>query len=356
MNIPLDHGTAPGHDRVIPVDGDGLVARWTAGTVVVGGDETTRAAALAVLAPAGRPPTAVELVDRLRHVPTPHLAAVVTVPGGRRAICRGAGAAVALDGDPTTVAAPAPASGAALDSEASAPDGSFWLGFGPVPFDHETIRVGPIGLEAGVVAGRGALIDPGAAEPAPVPPVAVPAPAPAAFELADLRPQEPLGPLPIAAEPGRVTVKGIECSRGHFNNPTAAYCSQCGISLVHLTHRLVDGVRPALGFLVFDDGTTFTLDRSYLIGREPEPDDTSLTALVATDPDQTVSRSHAELVLDDWDVSLCDLGSTNGTFVWRVDQQRWEPVLPNRPVAITAGTRVAVGRRTFVYEALGRSA
>ena len=108
--------------------------------------------------------------------------------------------------------------------------------------------------------------------------------------------------------------------------------------------------------MVFDDGTTFTLDRSYLIGREPEPDDTSLTALVATDVDQTVSRSHAELVLDDWDVSLCDLGSTNGTFVWRVDQQRWEPVLPNRPVAITAGTRVAVGRRTFVYEALGRSA
>ncbi len=407
-NAPGGNPVAPGtgrHDRVIPVAGDGLVARWPVGTVVVGGNEATRAAALAALAPGGAPPSADELVDRLRGVATAHLAAVVTVPGGRRAICRGAGAVVELEGDRTTISQAEDAAGddgpIGHDSEASAPDGPFWVGFGPIPFDHETIRVGPVDLGAGVVPGRGALVEPSPTEPAPAPPAIAPTDAPPrVFDVADLRPQAPRRPLPVTprpapptvpptttpptpatatptptatpaagapaptpavepaapVDPGRVVVKGIECSRGHFNNPNAAYCSQCGISLVHLTHRLVDGVRPALGFLVFDDGTTFTLDRSYLIGREPEPDDGTLTPLVATDAEHTVSRSHAELVLDDWEVSLCDLGSTNGTFVWRDDQQRWEPVLPNRPVAITAGTRVAVGRRTFVYEALGRSA
>ncbi|MDP9337192.1 MAG: hypothetical protein M3Q30_28285, partial [Actinomycetota bacterium] len=104
---------------------------------------------------------------------------------------------------------------------------------------------------------------------------------------------EPRSPLPVIGSPGvevaetavtanveaeeaeesrAVIVTGYICSRGHFNGPDAAYCSACGISMVHLTRRPVKDVRPALGYLVLDDGATFLLDRDYVIGRNPEMD------------------------------------------------------------------------------------
>src|SRR5215467_11751249 len=56
--------------------------------------------------------------------------------------------------------------------------------------------------------------------------------------------------------------------------------------------------------------------------------------------DPGVSRHHAELRIEDDEVVLVDLGSTNGTFV------NSEPV---RRVALTDGTRVTLGRTTLVF-------
>ena len=56
--------------------------------------------------------------------------------------------------------------------------------------------------------------------------------------------------------------------------------------------------------------------------------------------DPGVSRHHAELRVEDDEVVLVDLGSTNGTFV------NSEPV---RRVALTDGTRVTLGRTTLVF-------
>jgi len=56
--------------------------------------------------------------------------------------------------------------------------------------------------------------------------------------------------------------------------------------------------------------------------------------------DPGVSRHHAELRVEDDEVVLVDLGSTNGTFV------NGEPV---RRVALTDGTRVTLGRTTLVF-------
>jgi hypothetical protein len=56
--------------------------------------------------------------------------------------------------------------------------------------------------------------------------------------------------------------------------------------------------------------------------------------------DPGVSRHHAELRVEDDQVVLVDLGSTNGTFV------NSEPV---RRVALTDGTRVTLGRTTLVF-------
>ncbi|HTP16267.1 MAG TPA: DUF3662 and FHA domain-containing protein [Streptosporangiaceae bacterium] len=60
--------------------------------------------------------------------------------------------------------------------------------------------------------------------------------------------------------------------------------------------------------------------------------------------DPGVSRHHAELRVEDREVVLVDLGSTNGTFV------NGQPV---RRVCLTDGTRVTLGRTTLVFRRNG---
>lgn len=160
-------------------------------------------------------------------------------------------------------------------------------------------------------------------------------------------------PTTIVPDNGDVTVHGIICSRQHFNNPSAAFCMVCGISMVHVTHNLIPGPRPTLGFVVFDDGSTFGLDRCYIVGREPgETHDVKTASLAIQDNNETLSRRHAEIRLIDWTVNIVDLGSTNGTFIWDADFERWNRIGPEQPVALSPGDTVALGRRTFVYESV----
>lgn len=170
-------------------------------------------------------------------------------------------------------------------------------------------------------------------------------------------PEAPLEPT-ISTEPGDpdedrpdAEVLGIMCARNHFNHPHARYCNRCGLSMLQLTHNLVAAPRPTLGFLVFDDGATWAIDRSYLIGRDPTaPTTAALDRLGVGGDASTVSIDHAEVRLENWDVTLVDLGSTNGTFVWDTQTHRWERLTPRRPVTIAPGATAAVGHRTFVYE------
>jgi hypothetical protein len=195
-----------------------------------------------------------------------------------------------------------------------------------------------------------------------------------AFESFELTPDasEEREPLPLdaaapddataAAAPAEVEeavpeedlVEGILCKRQHFNSPQAGFCSTCGISMVHQTHNLVREKRPPLGFLVFDDGSTFTLDGQYVLGREPETDPLvdggSARPIVLDDPQASVSRVHAEVRLEGWDVQLVDRGSTNGTHVWDAQSSTWERLAADQPRTVSPGTRGAVGQRTFIYE------
>src|SRR6266571_3197747 len=54
----------------------------------------------------------------------------------------------------------------------------------------------------------------------------------------------------------------------------------------------------------------------------------------------TLARDYAEIRVEDGDVVLVDLGSTNGTFV------EGQPI---RRVSLTDGTRVTLGRTTLVF-------
>lgn len=167
-------------------------------------------------------------------------------------------------------------------------------------------------------------------------------------------------PLPIASElsvaeraPGTVVIKGVQCARGHFTDPDNYYCAVCGISMAQRTKVLVDGPRPPLGFLVFDDGSIYALDGDYVVGREPH-DDAGVAGgarpLPLDDAERTVSRVHADIHLDGWHVRITDRASTNGTFQWDEAGGRWRRLDPDDSIRIQPGARVAFGHRSCVFE------
>jgi hypothetical protein len=180
--------------------------------------------------------------------------------------------------------------------------------------------------------------------------------------LTEVKPEASRPPLPLAsevssavAEPasGVVIVKGIECARGHFTDPDNFYCAVCGISTAQRTKVLIDGARPPLGFLVFDDGAIYALDGDYVVGRDPHHDpriSAGARPLLLDDAERTVSRVHAEVRLAGWHVQVVDRESTNGTFIWDEGAARWRRLDPGEHERVRAGAKVAFGHRTCVFE------
>jgi len=210
---------------------------------------------------------------------------------------------------------------------------------------------------------------PPAYEPATMPPTAIPAAPAGEFTsqlLGALDAEEPESrdALPLELDPAdlrapdqatsEVQVQGVICSRGHFNDPRSRFCSSCGISMVQNTQVLTRGPRPPLGVMVFEDGATFSLSSDYVVGRQPEVSDLVQDGLAlplpVDDPERSISRAHAELRLVEWDVHLVNLSVTNGSFVWDEGSQQWVPIPTGQSVVLTPGMRVALGRRSAVFE------
>jgi hypothetical protein len=113
--------------------------------------------------------------------------------------------------------------------------------------------------------------------------------------------------------------------------------------------------QPPLGLLVFDDGSTYTVDAEYLMGRMPEADPRvaagDLRSLALEDTSGAVSRVHAQIVVNGWDALLVDVGSRNGTFVSPPGQQAWTQLPAGETHRLVPGTRVRIGGRSFQFEA-----
>jgi FHA domain len=113
--------------------------------------------------------------------------------------------------------------------------------------------------------------------------------------------------------------------------------------------------RPPVGMLVFDDGSTYTVDAEYLMGRMPEADPRvasgSLRSLALEDTSGAVSRVHAQIVVNGWDALLVDVGSRNGTFVSPPGEQGWTQLPAGETHRLVPGTRVRIGGRSFQFEA-----
>jgi hypothetical protein len=150
-------------------------------------------------------------------------------------------------------------------------------------------------------------------------------------------------------------VEGALCSRGHFNDPDSPYCSVCGISMLQRTRDTVLRPRPSLGVLVVDDGSAYTVTTPYVIGREPESDESVARSearpLMLDDEAHSVSRVHAHLTLAGWEVLLTDCGSSNGTYVSGVGKDGpWEALAPDVATRLEQRTYIRIGRRQLVFD------
>jgi hypothetical protein len=146
-------------------------------------------------------------------------------------------------------------------------------------------------------------------------------------------------------------VEAIRCPSGHLNPPTHGLCRLCGEQIVD--RAAVVTAPPLLGVLRFSDDRVVTLDRPVVIGRAPPPSaiDGCTPALVEID-DSTLSRFHAAVTTDGWDVFVTDQGSLNGTSVASPDGST---VLcePYERTPLTVGAVVDLGGVvTFRFDAV----
>lgn len=146
-------------------------------------------------------------------------------------------------------------------------------------------------------------------------------------------------------------VVGFYCKVGHFNDPRVHFCSICGIAMAQITRVPVVGIRPQLGVLMLDDGTTFPLNGDHVFGREPGADSAvqagrAQGVLLA---DSMVSRVHARVVLDGWLACVVDAGSANGTFLWDAVRSAWTRLPRGGTAPLRAGTVIALGPRQVRY-------
>jgi FHA domain len=161
----------------------------------------------------------------------------------------------------------------------------------------------------------------------------------------------PVGQDLYVADPA--LVDGVLCARNHFNDPNVGYCRQCGIAMVQLTQRIQKGPRPPLGVLLLDDGTGFTLDKDYVVGREPVLDGDVAAGrarpLRIPDPGGTVSRLHLRISLIGWQVEARDVNSSNGSVVNFPDGHE-QRLMAGESTIIPPGTKVSIGHRSLQYQ------
>ncbi len=154
----------------------------------------------------------------------------------------------------------------------------------------------------------------------------------------------------------RPLVPAVLCPAGHPSPPHSARCRTCDREVA--PQEPVPVPRPPLGVLRLSTGGSVPLDRGVLLGRAPradaeQPAGAHPHVLRVGGPDRDISRNHAEVVLEGWQVLVRDLGSTNGTTVTRPGQQ---PVRlrAGEPLEIEPGTVVSLADEVVLrYEVPG---
>jgi hypothetical protein len=130
-------------------------------------------------------------------------------------------------------------------------------------------------------------------------------------------------------------IRGHTVEAGEVRQPVSDLPRASGHQFPGRPRLVVQGSHPGSGV---EAGSTYELQTPVtLLGRGTDCD------LRLVDPG--VSRHHSELRVEDGQVVLVDLGSTNGTFV------NGQPV---RRVVLVDGTTVTLGRTTMIFRQDGR--
>lgn len=110
-------------------------------------------------------------------------------------------------------------------------------------------------------------------------------------------------------------------------------------------------VEPTRIAVVFDDGRRILLTHSHvLIGRDPTGGGESNIQLIAVeDPSRSLSKTHAELGVQDGYLWVGDWSSTNGTVIVEKDGTR-RRVLPGRRELLHFSSRIELGQRWLMVE------
>ena len=129
-------------------------------------------------------------------------------------------------------------------------------------------------------------------------------------------------PPPVAdsanADSDGPEVLAINCVNGHPNPVHASSCRICGGAL---NGKIVHVKRPSLGTLVASTGGSVTLDADVIVGRLPKAaPGTAVHLMAVARPTKSISKSHCRINIDDWELNLEDLNSTNGTYLLREGQ------------------------------------
>ena len=157
---------------------------------------------------------------------------------------------------------------------------------------------------------------------------------------------------PMAPDRIGPTVQALLCPNSHTSPPTSSVCRLCGAPLPQQDPVTVP--RPPLGVLRLSTGDVITLDRGVVMGRSPRTElngEDRPHVVKLPSGDGEISRTHLQVSLEDWQVLVTDLNSTNGTLV-ALPGREPEHLRPGEPTPIQFGTLVilAVGIE-FRYEA-----
>ncbi|WP_087483427.1 RDD family protein [Brachybacterium massiliense] len=100
--------------------------------------------------------------------------------------------------------------------------------------------------------------------------------------------------------------------------------------------------------LTTDDGAERVVDKAVVIGRNPSAPGTEVL-FVMKDDTRSVSKTHLLIDGTGEDITVTDLGSTNGSAILREDGSR-ESLVPNSPTVLPTGAQLTLGDRTLSVE------
>lgn len=133
------------------------------------------------------------------------------------------------------------------------------------------------------------------------------------------------------------SVLAVMCPNHHPNAVVAVSCRVCAAPVSGPSVRVP---RPVLGRLRTTSGEQVDLDQDVVIGRAPlatpQPGGTMPHLLVVACPDKSVSKTHCAVRVQEWDLLVEDLGSTNGTYLLRQGQAP-RPVTRGVPQPLQVG-------------------